>query len=80
MLLCPHITSEQNLNRICNLCHNILLPGQHNSDKAVGSLGQVWDLQEGKCVKTLLGHSRPVQRLTVAGGFLYRCVHALFPH
>lgn len=32
---------------------------------------QVWDLQQGKCVRTLTGHSRPVQRLHIAGGRLY---------
>lgn len=32
---------------------------------------QVWDLAEGKCVRTLTGHSRPVQRLHVANGRLY---------
>ncbi|KAK9917148.1 hypothetical protein WJX75_001304 [Coccomyxa subellipsoidea] len=32
---------------------------------------KVWDLQQGKCVRTLTGHSRPVQRLHIAGGRLY---------
>ncbi len=32
---------------------------------------QVWDLAQGRCVRTLTGHSRPVQRLHIAGGRLY---------
>lgn len=32
---------------------------------------QVWDLAQGKCVRTLTGHSRPVQRLQISGGRLY---------
>ncbi len=32
---------------------------------------QVWDLEQGRCVHTLAGHSRPVQRLHIAGGRLY---------
>ncbi|CAL8463359.1 g2893 [Coccomyxa elongata] len=32
---------------------------------------KVWDLAQGKCMRTLTGHSRPVQRLHIAGGRLY---------
>lgn len=28
---------------------------------------QVWDLQQGRCIRTLTGHSRPVQKLQADG-------------
>ncbi len=31
----------------------------------------MWDLQQGKCIRTLTGHSRPVQKLHVAGQRLF---------
>lgn len=39
--------------------------------RTVYAMLQVWDLAQGKCVRTLTGHSRPVQRLHIAGGRLY---------
>lgn len=32
---------------------------------------QAWDLEQGRCVRTLTGHSRPVQRLHISAGRLY---------
>ena len=57
---------------------------------------QVWDLQQGKCIRTLVGHSRAVQKLcaerqrlfSVGGRALrvwdldtYLCIHVIhLPH
>ena len=46
----------------------------HRNDGLEGqmrAMPQVWDLAQGKCVRTLTGHSRPVQRLHIASGRLY---------
>ena len=32
---------------------------------------QVWDLQQGKCMRTLTGHSQPVQKLHADGQRLF---------
>ena len=54
---------------LCCSCNLRLLQG-HTWPLLESSL-QVWDLQQGKCMRTLTGHSQPVQKLHVDGQRLF---------